>query len=85
MTNYAWTPGAGAYKFFPQYVNVTAGKLTVRGPEFQGDDGHWRMGPTVTIELPPEVRSELSRALAVCTYCRWVYGHEPRCPHRKQS
>ena len=62
MTSFAWTPGAGAYKHYPQYVNLTGNKLTVRGPEYC-TGGHYHMGPTVSIELPDGVLSELAAAL----------------------
>jgi len=64
MTDFAWTPGTGAYKHYPQYVNLTGNKLTVRGPEFVGEGGHWQMGPTVAIDLPGDVIADLAAALA---------------------
>lgn len=62
--DFAWTQGAGAYKHYPQYVNVTGNRLTVRGPEFIGDDGHYCMGPTVSIDLPPDVRAALQSCVS---------------------
>lgn len=62
--NFAWTPGAGAYKHYPQYVNLTGNKLTVRGPEFVNGDGHPEMGPTVSIELPDGVLRDFAAALS---------------------
>jgi hypothetical protein len=63
MTDFAWTPGAGAYKHYPPYVNLTGNRLTVRGVEFQ-DGEHWQMGPTVNIDLPDEALTCLIEALS---------------------
>jgi hypothetical protein len=59
MTDFAWTSGTGAYKHYPQYVNLTGNRLTVRGAEFVNVGGHYEQGPTVSIELPDEVLAEL--------------------------
>lgn len=90
MTDFAWTPGAGAYKHFPQYVNLTGNKLTVRGPEFEGEGGYWQMGPTVSIELPADVLRDLALAAMPSrsggegwTRCTHLYlGEKTRCGHR---
>lgn len=62
MSGFAWTPGKPAYKHFPQYVNLTGNRLTVRGPEYC-TGAHYHMGPTVSIELPDEVLAELTAEL----------------------
>src|SRR5690348_16696744 len=65
LKTYAWTPGAGAYKHYPQYANFKLfddGRcvVTIRAPEFRtvGED-YYQMGETVCIQLPPEVVAEL--------------------------
>jgi hypothetical protein len=62
---YAWTPGTGGYKHYPQYANFKLFEdgrcvVTVRGPEFRNvGDEFYQMGETVCISLPPEVAAEL--------------------------
>jgi hypothetical protein len=58
LTSFAWTPGQGAYKHYPPYVNLTGNRLTVRGSEDLSGD-HPQMGATVSIDLPPEQLAEL--------------------------
>jgi hypothetical protein len=60
--NFAWTPGRGSYRHYPPYVNLTGGRLTVRGPE-KLDGEHPQPGDIVAVELPPEVLAELRAAL----------------------
>ena len=58
--DFAWTPGAGTYEFYPPYLNFKlhgedcSASLTVRGHEKLVGD-HYEMGPTNTIEIPPDV------------------------------
>ena len=62
MTNFAWTPGRGAYKHYPPYVNLTGNLLTVRGTE-RLDDDFPMPGYTVAVELPDDQRIALAQAL----------------------
>jgi len=63
MTDFAWTPGAGAYKHYPPYVNLTGNRLTVRGAE-DLSGAHPQMGATVSIDLPADQLALLAIAAA---------------------
>lgn len=60
--DYAWTAGAGEYRHFPRYVNLTGNRLTVRAEEeFNGE--YWEHGPSVVIDLPDEALRGLASAI----------------------
>jgi hypothetical protein len=60
--SFAWTPGAGSYKHYPPYVNLTGNRLTVRGHE-KMDGEHPAPGDYVQVDLPPEAMDALREAL----------------------
>lgn len=62
MTDFAWTPGAETYKFYPQYVNLTGNRLTVRGPEDTTGE-HPSVGKTIEIDMPDEQLLLLAAAI----------------------
>ena len=62
MTNFAWTPGQGAYKHYPPFVNLTGNRLTVRGIENLSGP-HPAPGETVSVEVPDEQLATLAIAI----------------------
>jgi hypothetical protein len=76
---FAWTPGHGAYKHYPPYVNITGNRIAVRGPELC-NNGCYEPGPYAAIELSPEAFVELRAAIAkVDAECRNCLGEQWVC------